>query len=258
LNKKAIWALLLAIMLPLVSYWIVNYYSRSAINMPRRYFFDSVIVSENNGKKETDTVWHRVTGPVFTDQFGRTFKIDQLKNKAVVINFMFTRCPTICPGLTRNMRRLQASFKGDNDSLVHFISISIDPEHDSTADLRRFADKFKANHDNWSFLRADKKATYDFAFNELKASVADPGVDTAFIHTENFFLLDDHHVLRGWYNGLDSERLSQLAFDIPLLMLEKDKDSPRIFSKFIPILPLIFLAFAIAIIATLLLSRKRK
>lgn len=249
---------MLAILLPLGSYWIVNYYSRSAINMPRRYFFDSLLVSEQNGKRQIDTFWHRVKGPVFTDQFGRPFELDQLKNKAVVINFMFTRCPSICPGLTRNMRKLQQSFKGNNDSLVHFVSITIDPDHDSTSRLRQFADRFHVNHDNWSFLRAGKEATYDFAFNELKASVADPGVDTAFIHTENFFLLDDHHVLRGWYNGLDSIRLSRLAFDIPLLMLEKDKESPRIFRRFIPILPLIFAGIALVIIVTVFLSKKRK
>lgn len=258
MNRNAILSLLIAILLPFASYLVVSHYSKSAINMPRRYFYDSIRVSEENGKKTFDTIWHRVTGPGFTDQFGRSVSLDSLSNKAVVINFMFTRCPAVCPGLTRNMKRLQESFKGNNDTLVHFISITVDPGHDSTKNLRDFAERFHVNHDNWWFLRADKKATYDFAFNELKASIADPGVDTAFIHTENFFLLDDKHVVRGWYNGLDTVKLAQLASDIPLLMLEKDKDSPKIFRRFIPILPIIFIAIAIVFIVTILLNRKRK
>jgi protein SCO1/2 len=57
----------------------------------------------------------------------------------------------------------------------------------------------------------------------MKASVADSNVDTAFIHTQNFFLLDKERVVRGWFDGLDSVAQSKLVRDIPLLMLEKDK-----------------------------------
>ena len=249
---------MLAILLPLSSYWIVSYFSSSAISMPRRYFFDSVSISERNGKRVHDTLWHKVTGPAFTNQFGRPVHIGQLTNKAIVINFFFTRCPSICPGLTRNMKKLQDSFRGNNDTLVQFISISIDPEHDSTEALRRFADKFGANHDTWWFLRADKAATYDFAFNELKASIADPGVDTAFIHTENFFLLDKDHVVRGWYNGFDTVKLAGLRNDIPLLMLEKDKGGSGIFREFIPILPIIFIGIFIVVAVLFFISRKNK
>ena len=97
--------------------------------------------------------------------------------------------------------------------------------------LRKFADKYTSNHDSWWFVTGNKKDIYDFAINDIKANVADINVDTAFIHTENFFLLDKNHVVRGWYNGLDTLKQSKLVRDIPLLMLEKNKK--RTFQEFL-------------------------
>jgi protein SCO1/2 len=61
--------------------------------------------------------------------------------------------------------------------------------------------------------------------------VDDSDVDTAVIHTQNFFLLDKDRVVRGWFDGLDSVAQAKLVRDIPLLMLEKDKK--RSFKDFI-------------------------
>ncbi len=257
MTRKAILALLLAIAMPLAGYLIVKYYSQEAVHMPARYFIpDSVIVSEKNGKAVTDTIWHKVKNISFTNQLGKQVSLDDLHGKILVIDFFFTRCPSICPGLARSMKRLQSSF-AKNVSIVQFISISVDPEHDSVPQLRRFADRFNVNHDTWWFVTGNKKEIYDFAFNELKASLADKDVDTAFLHTENFFLLDSSRVVRGWYNGFDEQKQAKLVQDIPLLMLEKNKKSPSVFREFIPILPVIFLAIGIVIITIFILSNKK-
>lgn len=258
MGKKAIWALLLAILLPAAGYLVVKYYSKDAVHMPRRYFApDSVVVVEKNGKTTTDTIWHKVRNIQFTNQLGQHVSLDDLKGKILVIDFFFTRCPSICPGLARNMKKLQDAFV-KNPEIVQFISISVDPEHDSVPQLRKFADKFNINHDSWWMVTGDKKDIYDFALNELKASIADSNVDTAFIHTENFFLLDSSRVIRGWYNGFDTVKQSELARAIPLLMLEKDKKAPSVFREFIPILPVIFIAIGIVIVGTILIGRKSK
>jgi protein SCO1/2 len=258
MGKKAIWALLLAILLPAAGYLLVKYYSKDAVHMPRRYFApDSVVVTVKNGKATTDTIWHKVRNIQFTNQLGQHVSLDDLKGKIIVIDFFFTRCPSICPGLARNMKKLQDAFV-KNPDIVQFISISVDPEHDSVPQLRKFADKFNINHDSWWMVTGDKKDIYDFALNELKASIADSNVDTAFIHTENFFLLDSSRVIRGWYNGFDTTKQSELARAIPLLMLEKDKKAPSVFREFIPILPVIFIAIGIVIVGTILIGRKNK
>jgi protein SCO1/2 len=230
MNKTALIALLIAILLPLTGYLLVDYYSSKAVEIPRRYFYDSVNVIEKNGKVTYDTAWHHVSNMQFTNQLGQQVSLDDLKGKVIVLDFFFTRCPTICPQLTRAMKKLQNSFP-NNDSIVQFVSISIDPKHDSVPQLRKWAEKFQVNPDSWWLLTGDKDSIYNFAFKEIKASVADVGIDTAFIHTENFFLLDKERVVRGWFNGLDSIAQSKLVRDIPLLMLEKDKK--RTFKDFL-------------------------
>lgn len=257
MNKKAILALLLAIMLPMTGYWLVKYYSKDAVHMPRRFFFDDVTPGNKNGKIVTDTAWHKVKNLHFTNQLGRKASLDDLKGKILVVNFFFTSCPTICPGLARNMKRLQDSYI-KNDNIVQFLSVSIDPSRDSVPRLRAFADKYKANHDSWWFVTGDKKEIYDFALKEMKASVADVGADTAFPHTENFFLLDTNRVIRGWYNGFDTVKLAQLAQDIPTIMLERDRKAPSVFRDFIPILPVIFIGIGLVILLMALLNRNKK
>ena len=225
--------------------------------MPKKYFFDTVLTAEKNGKIYPDTIWHRVSNMSFTNQLGKQVSLDDAHGKILVVNFFFTTCPSICPGLAKNMKRLQESYI-KNENIVQFVSISIDPERDSVPRLRAFADKYNANHDSWWFLSGDKKQTYDLAINEMKANVADVGADTAFPHTENFFLLDTNRIVRGWYNGFDTLKLAQLARDIPTLMLERDKTSPSLFRKFIPILPVIFIGIGIIILGITLLNKNRK
>lgn len=221
---------MLAAFVPIISYFLVKYYSREAVQMPHRYFYDSVAVIEKKGIMSSDTLWHKVKNLSFTNQLGKSVSLDDLKGKILVIDFFFTRCPTICPQMARAMKKLQSSFK-QNDSIVQFVSISVDPEHDSVVQLKKFADKFRIDPQSWWLLTGDKKQTYDFALNELKATVGDANIDTAFIHTENYFLLDKERIVRGWYNGLDSLMQAKLVRDIPLLMLEKDRK--KTFTEFL-------------------------
>ena len=74
----------------------------------------------------------------------------------------------------------------------------------------------------------DRNELYDIALNEFKASIASNGnIDTGFIHTDRFFLLDRDRVVRGWYNGLDSVNLDKLIKDVVLLNMERDKKKKR-------------------------------
>ncbi|MGN6247060.1 MAG: SCO family protein [Ginsengibacter sp.] len=230
MNKKAFIALLVAITLPLSGYLLVSYYSSRAIQMPQRYFYDSVQVNNDNGKLTYDTSWHHVKNLHFTNQLGQHVSLDDLKGKILVVDFFFTHCPSLCPRLAMSMKKLQNSFP-NNDSIVQFLSISIDPEHDSLPQLRSWAKRFDVNPDSWWLGTGNRDSIYNFALTELKASVADSNVDTAFIHSDKFFLLDKDRVVRGWFSGEDSLEQSQLVHDIPLLMLEKDKK--RSFADFL-------------------------
>jgi protein SCO1 len=235
MNKKALLALCIALLIPLACYFVLKMSSDGAIVMPRKYYADSILTNTVNGKTTTDTVWHQVSNIHLVNQLGDTVGLYDIKNRIIVADFFFTRCPSICPYMTKNMARLQRSFAHHNEgrrvidsSIVQFLSFSIDPERDSVAALKKYADRYGANHDNWWFLTGPKKTIYDFALNELKLGLVDgEGVDTSFIHTQKFVLLDKDHIVRGYYNGLDTLELSKLAEDIGLLMLEKNKKEKR-------------------------------
>jgi protein SCO1 len=227
MSKKAILALMLAVLLPVTAYYLVKFYSERDVDMPRRYFFDDVKDTVVNGKKRSDTVWHRISNFTFINQLNQIVEADSLRNKILIVDFFFTRCPNPCPTMTRNMKKMQDAYK-KNDTLIHFISFSVDPARDTVEALKRYADKYSVQHNNWWFLTGDKKKIYDLAFNEFKAAVVDGGeVDTSFLHTNKFYLLDRNRVIRGWYDGTDTVALTKMARDISLLILEKDKTKKR-------------------------------
>ncbi|MDX2046770.1 MAG: SCO family protein [Chitinophagaceae bacterium] len=227
MKKRTLAALGVAVVLPVLSYLVVSYYSKDAVTMPRRYFFDTVVTALRNGKKVNDTVWHKVKPFTLTNQLGKEVSLGDWGNKIIIADFFFTSCPSICPTLTRNMKKLQDAF-AKTDTIVRFVSFTVDPERDSATRLKAYADKYNVNHDTWWFLTGEKQEVYDIALKEFKASVAqEEGVDTNFIHTDKFFLLDKDRVVRGWYNGLDSANLDKLMRDVVFLMMEKDKKKKR-------------------------------
>lgn len=196
--------------------------------MPKRYFHDTVVAVTVDGKTTMDTVWHKVRPIVLTNQFGKAVTLNDsaLKGKILVVDFFFTSCPTICRTLTRNMKRIQDAFK--TDSVLRYVSITVDPLRDSAQRLKMYGDQFNINHDSWWMLTGPKDSVYHLALKEFKANIAQAeGVDTNFIHTDKFFLLDKDRVVRGWYNGLDSAHLDKLINDAVLLMLERDKKKKR-------------------------------
>ncbi len=229
MNKKTLAAIGVAVIIPLVSYFIVNRLSTSAVVMPKRYFYDTVVAVTNDGKTTMDTVWHKVKDIRLTNQFGKQVSINEgdWKGKIIIVDFFFTSCPSICPTLTRSMKRIQDDFN-KTDTVLRFVSYTVDPERDTAAKLKAYGDKYNINHDTWWMLTGDKKTIYDLALQEYKANIAQQeGVDTNFIHTDKIFLLDKDRVVRGWYSGLDSTHLDRLMNDIVLLNLEKDKKKKR-------------------------------
>lgn len=235
MSKKAILALLVAVIIPIISYLILKSTSERTVSVPKRYFFDTVITSQENGKIKSDTFWHKSANLKLVNQLGDTVELYSIKGKAIVIDLFFTSCGSICPRLTRSMSKLQQSFitggnvrKKIDTSVVQFISLSIDPERDSVSVLKNYADRYGVNPDNWWMLTGNRDTIYDYIFNELKIDKLEKvPVSPDFPHTGRFVLLDKDYVVRGRleepYSGLDSTSLGTLARDIGLLMLEKDK-----------------------------------
>ncbi|HRE52920.1 MAG TPA: SCO family protein [Flavitalea sp.] len=234
MSRKAILALCLVVLVPVIGYLLVSKASKDAVIMPPRYFADTVINKVVNGKSVSDTVWHSLKNISLVNQLGDPVSLDDLKGNIIVANFFFTRCPSICPTLTKNMKGLQDALKMRDPrrqidvNFVHFLSFSVDSERDSAAALKKYADKYGVNSDVWWLLTGPKKTIYDFAFEELKLGIQDgEGIDANFLHTDKFVLIDKERVVRGYYSGLDTNELSKLAEDLTIIMLEKDKKKKR-------------------------------
>jgi cytochrome oxidase Cu insertion factor (SCO1/SenC/PrrC family) len=83
------------------------------------------------------------------------FYSDAMKDKVVLINFVFTQCGDACPLITAKLVQAKKELGEAFGTEVRFLSISIDPQHDRPADLAKFARKFDAVHPEWLFLTGE-------------------------------------------------------------------------------------------------------
>lgn len=256
----------LVVLLPVISYLLVKGYSDDAVSMPRRYYADSTIDKIVDGKRITDTIWHQVADITLTNQLGEKVSLSDIHDKVLVVDFFFTRCPSICPGMTKSMRRLQDMMSSKDPkkivdtAIAHLISISIDPERDSPEVLKKYADKYGVDHNRWWMLTGDKQTIYDFGIHEMKLGIIDGnGNDTLFDHSPRFVLLDKDRVVRGYYNGLDSNQVLKLSQDIVYLSLEKDRRKPSVvFEQLKGIWPIYLAVIAAIVVFSVLVLGKRK
>lgn len=264
-NKKAVYAIMLAALLPLVSYFIVKRYSETAVVMPKHYYEDSVTTYVKGGKQRSDTTWHKLNDFSLINQLGDTISWEDMKGKIVVADFFFTHCPNICGVMTRNMRRLQQSVHngqrvGDrSNKKVHFLSFSIDPERDTVARLKFWADRFQIDPDKWWLLTGDKNMIYKLGREELKLGMEDGnGVDTSFFHSDRFVLIDTNRHVRGFYDGLDSASLAKLSNDLVLLTMEKDPTKKGFLAGKLQVLAVVVLVAMIAVGLFLFIFQKKR
>ena len=89
-----------------------------------------------------------------------------------IVNFFYTDCPDTCPLQSARMARLQGDVADAPD--VRLVSISVDPEHDTPAVLRDYAQRFGADAERWLFLTGDKAAIYHLAQHGFHLSAVDP------------------------------------------------------------------------------------
>jgi protein SCO1/2 len=253
-NKNAVYGIVIALLIPLVSYFLLKKATDNAVVMPRHYIYDSVFSRTENGKKIEDTLWHTLPPFSLTNQLGPKVGWDDIGSKIIVADFFFTNCPTICPRMTLNMKRLQdgisnISRAGNTQAdFVQFLSFSVDPERDSVPALKKWADRFQVDPDSWWLLTGNKKDIYDLSIEHMKVLAQDgQGVDTAFFHTDYMVLIDKNRNIRGYYHGLDSAAIAQLSNDIVLLSLEKDPKKKSFFSGKLMPLAMIFLATIIGL-----------
>ena len=158
------------------------------------------------------------TVPAFalTDQAGKPFTRDSLKGTPWVAAFVFTRCPTACPRVTRTMRQLQLE-AAQRNARFRLVSFSVDPDFDTPAVLRRYADEYQADLGSWSFVTGNADVIQKTAEQGLKIAAegrADPTkANFGINHGTQLVLVDGQGNIRGYYASNDQEALARLLDD---------------------------------------------
>jgi protein SCO1/2 len=106
-----------------------------------------------------------VIGPApnftLTSQDINPVALADLRGKVVAVTFIYTECPDICPMLTQKMVEVQDELGADFGKKIVFVSISLDPEHDTPEVLKDYAEFWGAKPEGWSFLTGSLDAVRD-------------------------------------------------------------------------------------------------
>lgn len=162
---------------------------------------------------------HTISSFSFINQDSILVTEEYLKNKITLVDFFFTTCPTICPEMTKNMKKIQEKWI-DNET-IQFLSHTVDPETDTPKKLKRFSKFFDINTKNWNFVTGEKKELYDLGFHSYMVTTDEDDIAPGgFIHSSLFILIDKNLHIRGIYDGLQKEELNMLNTDLKLLINE--------------------------------------
>jgi protein SCO1/2 len=105
--------------------------------------------------KEVQRVQVGETVPDFalTDQNGRVVELKDFRGKAVLITFIYTRCPlpNFCPLMSKNFASLQERLEKEFPGQFQLLSVSIDPQFDQPEILKQYAARYTRNDSTWTF-----------------------------------------------------------------------------------------------------------
>ncbi len=153
------------------------------------------------------------------DQDGRPFGSNELKGKVWVADFIFTRCPTICPLITQKMQGVQHRLH-NLGSAVHLVSFTADPDYDTPERLKAYAERHRVSPRLWSFVTGPPEAVKTTVVSGLKVSMGrdEPGDDVGSIfHGTHIVLVDQQMRIRGYYDPSSNDSMEHLIRDVGLL-----------------------------------------
>lgn len=156
----------------------------------------------------------------FTNQDGRTFGSTELQGTPYLAAFVFTRCPSICPEVMHRMKEVDIAVKAAKKQL-NMLSISVDPENDTPAVLKEYAQKYGANEKNWNLLTGDHKEiakTAEEGFKlGLSGTIDESKPHLGITHGSHFVLVDGTGTIRGYYRSSEATTPQQIASDLDRL-----------------------------------------
>jgi len=154
------------------------------------------------------------------DQDGRPFGSTDLEGRVWIASFIFTRCPSVCPAITRKMARVQARVRNLEPAL-HLVSFSVDPGFDTPERLLAYARSHRASPRMWTFVTGPDDAVRQTVEQGLRVHMgreADDPSPAGISHGTHLVLVDGAGRVRGYYDPDDPAAVDRLVLDAALLV----------------------------------------
>jgi protein SCO1 len=178
----------------------------------------NVVVSETDGERSTDTIYPTIPAFQYLNQDSAMIKSSQMKGKVWIANFFFSYCPSICPPMTSQMKRLNIMTSDINQHL-QYMSFSIDPTRDTPTRLREYIKENGIRAKNWYFFTGDEAKTHRLGIENFLVYAADEAAAPGgFAHSDGLVLVDKEGYVRGIYHGTITKEVDQLNKDIRKLL----------------------------------------
>lgn len=180
-------------------------------------------------QKNGDTIYHTIPVFNFIDQDSNKVTKETFKNKVYVADFFFTSCPSICPIMTKQMKRIYDHFENEDQFML--ISHSIDTRHDSVPVLKAYADRLNIDDAKWRFITGDKTEIYALANDYFNVAYEDEDAPGGYDHSGKLILVDTKGHIRSFSDGTDPEAVDEFMKDIDKLLAEEKTTQSQLTQK---------------------------
>ena len=167
------------------------------------------------GRKEVHTPAPSFT---LTDQNGKPFHFKPASGRLVLVNFIYTSCPDVCPLFTAKLAAIQRALESERRESYLLLSITTDPAHDNPAKMKEYAEAFKPDLRRWHFLTGSPK-DLALVWKDFGVRVQDLG-NGQIQHTNLTTLIDGKGFIRVNYYG-DKWQEKEVLKDLRRLAGEK-------------------------------------
>ncbi|MFO7800289.1 MAG: SCO family protein [Rhodohalobacter sp.] len=131
---------------------------------------------------------------------------EEYNGNIMLVGYVYTHCPDICPMITYNMRDVQRALPDQGDFML--VSVSFDPERDTPAILKDYADNYSLDQSNWKLLTGGKSEveslleTLSIITVKTPTRFSEEDKPVYFIdHTDRVTLIDRDGNVRKHYSG---------------------------------------------------------
>jgi protein SCO1 len=169
----------------------------------------------------------------------------EFRGSVLLVNFIFTSCPDVCPLLTKQMAKIQSRLV-TAAPIIRMVSITVDPDNDTPEVLKAYGENHNARFRSWSFLTGDLMQIYDTVVGGFKVAMDNPGIAPSqrtpvvmpdkeemtydlmeVTHGEHFVLVDQIGQIRAYMLAHNDEQINQIVQTLGLLANTNPLNAPQ-------------------------------